>query len=114
MQSTPGAHATNVASVVGASENTIRTALAWQPGNPMPQIGAPRLLQEHHKIYIKARTISNQTMMNADLAQERAAFFPDLQKGSEQTVRRCRHPLGLLFRPPRSACEMTEGLDSDE
>jgi hypothetical protein len=109
MQGLPGSHIMNLASCFGTSENTIRTALAWRPDLPPPgRPGAPQLLQDHHKIYIEARTLCNRTQTNRDLAQELVAFFPDLPKCSEQTVARCRHELGLKFCPRRSSCEMTE------
>jgi hypothetical protein len=55
--------------------NTIRSALAWHPGSPCGNPGAPRLLPDRHILYVEARTLANRSMTNHELAQGLVAFF---------------------------------------
>jgi hypothetical protein len=84
--------------------NTIRSAIAWQPGSPCGNPDALGLLQDHHIPYVETHTLANRSMTNYELAQELVAFFPDLGRCNEPTVGRCRDALGLHFCPMRSGC----------
>lgn len=97
--------------IFNLSPNTIRTAISYC-NDPwlLPQRGRPHTLKPHHLQYIEARTISNRTMTNPQLAQELKSFFPDLAESKlhATTVGRARNELGLHFLPMRENCAITE------
>lgn len=94
----------------GLCQNTIKTAISYCENPwPLPLIGRPKTLQPHHLLYIEARTLSNRTMTNKELAQELCAFYPDLAQSKlhPTTVGRARNKMGLHFLPMRRNCAIT-------
>jgi hypothetical protein len=84
----PGSHAANLVSFFGTCDNTVRSALAWRPGvHPLGKLGAPELLQDHHKLYIEARTLANRTITGREALVTK---FPDLER--QQTLHLMRSP----------------------
>jgi hypothetical protein len=61
----------------GACPNAIPSALAWQPGSPCGNPGAPRRLPDHRILYIEARTLANRSMTNHELGRELVALIWD-------------------------------------
>jgi hypothetical protein len=75
-----------LAQLFGAGPNAIRSALGWQPGSPCGNPGAPRLLPDHHILYLEVHTLANWGMTNHELGRELVAFFFELGRCNEQTV----------------------------
>jgi hypothetical protein len=63
-----------IAQLFGVCPNTIASSFAWQPYSSCGNPGAPRLLQDHHTLYVEARSSANRSITNHELVQELVAF----------------------------------------
>ena len=65
----------------------------------LPAMERPKILQEHHIIYIEARTKFNRLLTNKELANELKGFYPDISqtKLNASTVGRAQKTLNFHF-----------------
>ena len=90
----------DIHNMFGVSRPTIRKALDWSKDRqPLPTRGRPKVLKEHHLLFIEARIMSNRLLTNAQLAKEIIETFNDVETLNETTVLRARHKLGLQYLP---------------
>ena len=100
-----------LSNIFDVTPKTIINAINRMANNvELPTQGRPKLLKEHHKVYIQARTISNRNISNKQLALELKNVFPDLKdsKLNASTVGRFRNSIGLFYLPVRRNCAITE------